>query len=132
MLNHSDNDIDNMTLQYVRESNTFLLRNIQGLFGLGAKSKVGFLYDQAWNNKALWVAVTESWLKPAVNDGEFLIDFPGYSIFRCDREIRERGTGVCLFLSNEISGETIASFDNGVCELLVVKLHSLNTIIFVA
>ena len=62
MLNHSDNDIDNMTPKYVRESNTFLLCNIQGLLGLGGKSKVGFLYDQAWNNKALWVAVTESWL----------------------------------------------------------------------
>ena len=74
---------------------TFLLSNIRGLIGQGGKSKAGFLYDQAILHKSLVVAVTESWLKPKVKDSELLVNFPGYNLYRSDRQKRKNG-GVCL------------------------------------
>ena len=43
---------------------------------------------------------------------------------------RSRG-GVCISLRDDISAECIGTYDDGVCELLVLKVHSLNTIISV-
>ena len=76
------------------------------------------------------MSVTETWLKPDVKDSELLVNFPGYSVIRCDRETRKCG-GVCVFLRDDISAECIGSFDNGVCELLVLKIHSMNTVLAV-
>ena len=109
---------------------TFLLSNIQGLQGAGGRSKAGFLHDQAILCNSLVVAVTETWLKPEVKDSEVLVKFPGYTLFRSDRVNRSRG-GVCIFLREDISAECIGTYDDGVCELLVLKVHSLNTIISV-
>ena len=111
-------------------SKTFLLSNIQGLLGLGGKSKTGFLYDQAVTHNSLLVSVTETWLKPEVKDSELLVNFPGYSVLRRDRLNRKCG-GVCVFVRDDISAECISSYDNEVCELLVLKIHSLDTILAV-
>ena len=94
------------------------------------KTKVQFLSDQALQQNAVAVAVTESWLHPDVKDSEVTINFPGYSILRCDR-MNRTGGGVCVFLRDDISGECLTTFDNGVCELLVIKVHSLNMILVV-
>ena len=51
-----------------------------------------------------------------------------YNLYRCDRQGR-RGGGVCLFIRDDLSAEIIGTFDNGVCELLVVKVHSLDTVV---
>ena len=59
-----------------------------------------------------------------------LVNFPGYSIYRCDRQARKCG-GVCVFVRDDVSAECIGSFDNGVCELLVLNMHSLNTVLVV-
>ena len=34
-----------------------------------------------------------------------------------------------MFVRDDVSAECIGSFDNGVCELLVLKIHSLNTVL---
>ena len=57
-------------------------------------------------------------------------DFPGYSLFRCDRDGRQGG-GVALYVRDDLTCETLGSVDNGVCELLVVQIHQLNTVIAV-
>ena len=98
--------------------------------GVGGKSKADFLSDQAILHNSLAVAVTETWLKPGIKDSEILVKFPGYTLYRCDRVNRIRG-GLCVFLRDNLSAECIGSFDNGVCELLVLKVHSLNTVIAV-
>ena len=49
---------------------------------------------------------------------------------RQDRVGRIRG-GVCLFLRDDLTGEKLDSFSNSVCELLVVKVHQINTILIV-
>ena len=109
---------------------TLLLSNIRGLLGSGGNSKTGFLYDQATLHSSLAVAVTETWLKPDMKDSELLVNFPGYTLYRCDRLRRSCG-GVCVFLRDDLSAECIGSFDNGVCELLVLKIHSLDTVLVV-
>ena len=89
---------------------TFLLSNIQGLLGTGGRSNTGFLCDQATIHSSLAVGVTESWLKPDIKDSELLVNFPGHTLLRCDR-VGRKGGGVCLFLCEDISGETICAYD---------------------
>ena len=96
----------------------------------GGKSKSAFLHDQAVLHSSLVVSVTETWLKPGVKDSELLVNFPDYSLYRCDRKSRQGG-GVCVFVRDDVSAECIGSFDNGVCELLVLKIHSLKTVLIV-
>ena len=49
---------------------------------------------------------------------------------RCDRETRQGG-GVALYLREDLTGDVLCTFDNGVCELLVVMVHQLNTAVAV-
>ena len=74
--------------------------------------------------------MTETWLKPSVKDAELLVNFPGYSLYRSDRLQRKCG-GVCAFIREDISAECIGTFDNGVVQLLVLKIHSLNSVMVV-
>ena len=55
---------------------------------------------------------------------------PGYSLFRCDRSDRVGG-GVAVFLKEDLSGDVLGSYDNGVCQLLVVQVHQLDTVLAV-
>ena len=109
---------------------TFLLNNIRGLLGMRGENKVPLLYDLAALKNSLWIAVTETWLHSGVLDSELLVHIPGYSILRQDRMGRQRG-GVCLFLRDDLTGEVLCGQSNGVCELLMVKVHQLDTIITV-
>ena len=70
--------------------------------------------------------MTETWLHPGIFDGEVSHDFPDYTLYRCDRVGRQ---GVALYLRNDLTGEVIGSEDNGVCELLAIHVHQLNTVI---
>ena len=76
------------------------------------------------------MAVTETWLKPGVSDSELLAHTPGYTLLRQDRKGRTRG-GVCLFLRDDMTGEVVNTFSNGVCEVLIVHVHQVNTIVTV-
>ena len=109
---------------------TFLLSNIQRLITPTGRTKSGFLSDQAQLNGALLIAVTETWLTSRVLDSEVCHNFPGYSLLRCDREGRQGG-GVALYVREDLTGDILFSFDNGVCELLVVMVHQLNTVVAV-
>ena len=110
---------------------TFILTNIQRLITPSGRTKSGFLHDQAQLGNALLVAVTETWLSPMIMDSEVTHNFPGYSILRCDRGARQGG-GVALYIREDLTGDILCSFDNGVCELLVVMVHQLNTVVVVA
>ena len=108
---------------------TFLLANMQGLVGT-SRNKSPFLCDLVENENSIWFAVTETWLSPVVSDSELLVHLPGYTLMRSDRAGRERG-GVCLFLRDDHTGEVLNTFSNGVCELLVVQVHQLKTVVAV-
>ena len=94
------------------------------------RNKSPFLHDLATRRNCLWVAVTETWLNTGILDSEMLVNMPGYSVIRQDRKGRQRG-GVCLFLREDLTGEVLCSFSNGVCELLMVQVHQLDTIVTV-
>ena len=36
-----------------------------------------------------------------------------------------------MFIRDDVSAECIGSFDNGVCELLVLKIHSMSTVLVI-
>ena len=91
---------------------------------------MGFLHDQAVQNNALFVGVTETWLHEGVLDAEVTHAFPGYSIFRSDRAGGRQGGGVTLYLREDLTGEILATYaevhplrGGSVCELLVVQVH---------
>ena len=42
----------------------------------------------------------------------------------------QRG-GVCLFLREDLTGEVLSSYSNGVCEVPIVLVHQLNTYVTV-
>ena len=69
------------------------LSNIQILITPSGKTKSKFLSDQAELKNSLVEAVTETWLHSAIFDAEVTHDFPGYSLFRCDRDGRQ-GVGL--------------------------------------
>ena len=102
---------------------------MQGLVG-SSRNKAPFLSDLLRNNNSIWCAVTETWLKPDISDSELLVHIPGYQLLRCDRDGRQRG-GVCLLLCDEFTGEVLNTFSNGVCDMLVVQVHQLNTVVAV-
>ena len=104
--------------------------NIARLLTQSGRSKAGFLSDQAELKNSLFVGVCETWLSPDIADAEVCYNFPGYSVFRSDR-IGRQGGGVALYLSDSLSGDVIASFDNGVCQALVVMIHQINSCICV-
>ena len=99
---------------------------------------MGFLHDQAVINNALFVGVTETWLHAGVLDAEVSHGFPGYSLHRSDRAGGRQGGGVALFLRDDLTGDMLASYaethphrSGSVCELLVVKVHQLDTVVCV-
>ena len=109
---------------------TFLLTNINRLITPTGRTKSGFLADQAELKNAIFVAVTETWLHDGVLDSEVCHNFPGFSFIRSDRIGREGG-GVALYLKEPLTGDILGSFDNKVCQFMVVKIHQLETVITV-
>ena len=117
---------------------SFLLININRLLTSSGQSKVGFLHDQAVNHNALFVGVTETWLNEGILDAEVSHNFPGYSVLRCDRAGGRQGGGVALYLREDLTGDILASYDKvqpqrggSVCEMIVVKIHQLDTVVCV-
>ena len=107
---------------------SILLLNTNRLITPSGRSKSPFLWDQAQLNNSLMVGVTESWLSDQHADAE--VNIHGFSILRSDRKNREGG-GVVLFLRDDITGDVLAQFDNGTCEMIIVMVHQLDTVVTV-
>ena len=96
------------------------------------------MHDQAVKSNALFVGVTETWLHPGVMDAEVTHAFPGYSLYRADRAGVRQGGGVALLLREDLTGDVLATYtekhpnrNGSVCELLVIKVYQLDTVICV-
>ena len=74
------------------------------------------------------LGITETWLSEQVSDAE--VNVPGFSILRSDRKGRVGG-GIALYLREDITGDILAQFDNGTCEMIIVMVHQLNTVVAV-
>ena len=103
------------------------LLNIRSIIGQGGRGKSRFLLDLATRHHTLVTMLTETWLSDSVLSSEITVNTPDYSLYRCDRSGRHGG-GVALLLREDLSGEILGTFDNGVVQLIVVKVHALNTI----
>ena len=111
---------------------TFLLVNIARLITPSGKTKSAFLKDQAETNNSMFMGVTETWLHSDILDTEVTHDCPGFNIYRCDRSGGRKGGGVALYLKEDLTGDVLATFANNVCELIIVKIHQLDTVVCVA
>jgi hypothetical protein len=96
------------------------------------------MHDQAVKINAMFLGVTETWLHEGILDAEVSYGFPGYSILRCDRAGGVQGGGVALYLRDDLTGDILASYaqisplqGSSVCEMLVLKVHQLDTIVCV-
>ena len=125
----SDKPLDG---QRSSSATSFILVNIARLITQSGNRKSGFLSDLANLNNSPFVAVTETWLKDSIFDSEVLYNFTGYNIFRSDRSNERQGGGVCLYLKDCYTGDILSAFSNSVCELLVVKVHQLNSVVCIA
>ena len=108
-----------------------MLTNINRLITQAGRCKAGFLSDQAELNNALFVGVTETWLSDKNFDAEVTHKFPGYNFYHVDRSGGRDGGGVALYLSERLTGDIIASYDNSVCGLLIVKIYELDSVVCV-
>ena len=77
-------------------------------------------------NKPQVVCIIESKLKQDILDSE--ININNYDIIRSDRKLRDCG-GVAIYLSCDLPYNTLLQFSNSVCESLVIKIPSKNTVI---
>ena len=97
-----------------------ILNNIQGM-SVDAKSKsswkIEYLHNfvKSYDRYLPVISITQSWLKSYVSDVQ--VNFPGYNVYRSDRESRTRG-GCLRYIHQDISfGETL-TFDNKFCEAI--------------
>ena len=63
-----------------------------------------------------FIAITESWIKPHICDGQMLIE--NYNIFRADREVSKNG-GVLLYVHNSIIIDISSSYDDDECSAII-------------
>ena len=77
------------------------------------------------------MGVTETWFSDKHFDAEVTHNFPGFNFYHCDRTGGRDGGGVALFLLEKLSGDIIASYDNSVCGLLVIKVYELDCVVCV-
>ena len=75
-----------------------------------------------------FISLTETWLKPYINDSQ--LDIENYDISRCDRSTRIGG-GVLLYSHVSLSITSFETFDDKICEALLCKCETAEIIICV-
>ena len=90
------------------------------------KTKVSYLRDLATLKNPLFVILTETHLNDGILTAE--VDIPGYTLFRTDRAGRSHG-GTAAYVRNDLACQVLLSESNSVCESLVLKVKSLETIL---
>ena len=82
----------------------------------------------AIESNAPWIALTETWLNPDILSAE--VQIKGMNLYRADREGRTHG-GCALYVRSDLTSELVAVHSNMACDTLIVKIKSLNLLIFV-
>ena len=103
--------------------------NVDCLYPMRCKAKVGFLKEIAITEGASIICVTETHLKRTIVDAE--VKMEGYSIFRSDRsEGRPRG-GVATYVKDNPhwNTEVLIKHSNSFVEILAIHLRSLNLVV---
>ena len=100
--------------------------NIRGLIPMSNKTKVSYLRDLAILKNPFFIILTETHLSDAILTAE--INISGYTVFRSDRAGRSHG-GTAAYVRNDLACQVLLSESNSVCESLVLKVKSLETIL---
>ena len=79
------------------------------------------------DKSTLFLCLCETFLYEGILDSEIKIS--GFSIIRCDRSSRTGG-GMCVYVSNSTTYDTCLTYSNSVCELLILRLHKLPSLLF--
>ena len=107
---------------------SILMLNIQSINPSARSSsmwKIPYLANEVQNRAASncipFIALTETWLKPCVQNAQLHID--NYNIFRCDRSTRVGG-GVLLYAHQDLPITNVVMYDDKVCQLLMCTCES--------
>ena len=83
---------------------------------------------RATSNSVPFIALTETWLKPYVQNAQLHIE--NYNIFRCDRGTRVGG-GVLLYAHQDLPITNVITYDDKFCQLLMCTCESSKMVICV-
>ena len=79
-------------------------------------------------SNSLGCFMTETRLKPEILNSEVNID--GYNLFRCDRNLRERG-GVAAYVRQDLACMELWQFSNSLVEILTLKCKKFDCIFII-
>ena len=102
----------------------FIYQNIRALVSENSRIKIDYFNEYVLENKIIIMNFTETWLNANVKE-EANID--GYNIFRGDREDIKQG-GTAIYLQDKIEAEILASYSKNKCEMVAIKVPSLNLV----
>ena len=114
------------TTEEVDQQQGILYWNIRGLIPSSNKTKVSYLRDLATLKNPFFIVLTEKHLSAAILTAE--VGIPGYTFFRSDRAGRSHG-GTAAYVRNDLACQVLLSESNSVCESLILKVKSLETIL---
>ena len=73
-----------------------------------------------------FICITETWLKSYITDSQ--VKIPNYNVYRADRAKRVRG-GALIYVHDSLSVSGELTYDDGICEGVILTIDSLNTIV---
>ena len=109
-----------------------MIQNIQCLISQKNKTKIDYISEQSKVESLDIIALTETWLREAIDDTE--IKIPGYNVYRSDRKSEKNRNfphgGVLLYIRESIIVNNISTFSNGVCKAIFADINSVKLSIF--
>ena len=115
---------DSIDLSTDKQPWKLIYQNIRALITEESKKKIDFFKEYVLENKIIIMNFTETWFDQSVND-EAVIE--NYNIFRGDRVKNIRG-GTAIYLHEKIEGELIDCFSENKCDMIAIKVPSLNLV----
>ena len=102
----------------------FIYQNMRGLVSENSRRKIDYFNEFVEENKIIILNFTETWLTDTVQDEAKI---SGFNEYRGDRKDCKQG-GTAIYLNTEIEGFLISSFSQNKCEMVAIRIPSLNLV----
>ena len=102
----------------------FIYQNIRGLVSENSRKKIDYYNEFVIDNRIIIMNFTETWLNKTIEEEA---NINGFNIFRGDRKDCKQG-GTAIYLHEKIEAELIGSFSENKCEMVAIKVPSLNIV----
>ena len=102
----------------------YIYQNTRPLLTENSRMKIDYFNEYVEENKIILMNFTETWLNNEIKE-EAKIN--GYNEFRGDREEFKQG-GTAIYLHDKIKGVLLTSFSKNKCEMVAIKVATLNLI----